>query len=103
MRSLAYGTRYFPRSDSEPPTSSWRFLQILAKNFIQESGCCSIRLLQNDEVQRMLCVSDSRQVAKLVVEFWPKEPGVYPCTVTLTSDVDIRIYQFEGMRDLSGS
>ncbi|CAJ1445026.1 unnamed protein product [Effrenium voratum] len=36
------------------------------------------------------------QVAKLVVEFWPKEPGVYPCTVTLTSDVDIRIYQFEG-------
>ena len=42
----------------------------------------------------------ARQVAKLVVEFWPKEPGVYPCTVTLTSDVDIRIYQFEGMRDL---
>lgn len=37
-----------------------------------------------------------QQVAKLVVEFWPKEPGVYPCTVTLTSDIDIRIYQFEG-------
>ena len=64
---------------------------------MKSKGCCD-----------MLCVhthflSDSRQVAKLVVEFWPKEPGVYPCTVTLTSDVDIRIYQFEGMRDLSGS
>lgn len=35
-------------------------------------------------------------VAKLTLEFWPKEPGVYPCTVTLTSDVDIRIYQIEG-------
>ena len=42
-----------------------------------------------------------RQVAKLVVEFWPKEPGVYPCTVTLTSDVDIRIYQFEGMAGMA--
>ncbi|CAE7358857.1 CFAP47 [Symbiodinium natans] len=40
--------------------------------------------------------AQASQVAKLVVEFWPKEPGVYPCTVTLTSDVDIRIYQFEG-------
>lgn len=35
-------------------------------------------------------------VAKLSLEFRPKEPGVYPCTVTLTSDVDIRIYQIEG-------
>jgi len=35
-------------------------------------------------------------VAKLTLEFWPKEPGVYPCTVTLTSDTDIRIYQIEG-------
>eukprot|EP00931_Biecheleriopsis_adriatica_P036216 TRINITY_DN2086_c0_g1_i7.p1 TRINITY_DN2086_c0_g1~~TRINITY_DN2086_c0_g1_i7.p1 ORF type:complete len:2928 (-),score=554.29 TRINITY_DN2086_c0_g1_i7:9-8792(-) len=35
-------------------------------------------------------------VCKLSLEFYPKEPGVYPCTVTLTSDVDIRIYQIEG-------
>lgn len=35
-------------------------------------------------------------VAKLTLEFRPKDPGVYPCTVTLTSDVDIRIYQIEG-------
>jgi len=34
--------------------------------------------------------------AKLSLEFRPREPGVYPCTVTLTSDVDIRIYQIEG-------
>ncbi|CAE8643317.1 unnamed protein product, partial [Polarella glacialis] len=38
----------------------------------------------------------SASVAKLTLEFWPKEPGVYPCTVTLTSDTDIRIYQIEG-------
>jgi len=31
------------------------------------------------------------QNSKLSLEFRPKEPGVYPCTVTLTSDVDIRI------------
>merc|ERR1719440_741626 len=35
-------------------------------------------------------------VAKLSLEFRPKEPGVYPCVVKLTSDVDIRIYQIEG-------
>eukprot|EP00927_Polykrikos_kofoidii_P033789 TRINITY_DN28631_c0_g1_i1.p1 TRINITY_DN28631_c0_g1~~TRINITY_DN28631_c0_g1_i1.p1 ORF type:complete len:1661 (+),score=302.97 TRINITY_DN28631_c0_g1_i1:478-4983(+) len=35
-------------------------------------------------------------VTKLSLEFRPKEPGIYPCTVTLTSDVDIRIYSFEG-------
>lgn len=35
--------------------------------------------------------------AQLRLEFRPKEPGVYPCTVTLTSDVDIRIYQMEGI------
>jgi hypothetical protein len=35
-------------------------------------------------------------VAKLTIEFKPKEPGVYPCKVTLTSDVDIRVYQIEG-------
>jgi hypothetical protein len=35
-------------------------------------------------------------VAKLTLEFRPKDPGVYPCTVTLISDVDIRIYQIEG-------
>jgi len=34
--------------------------------------------------------------SKLSLEFRPREPGVYPCTVTLTSDVDIRIYQIEG-------
>merc|ERR1719161_2536405 len=33
---------------------------------------------------------------KLSLEFKPKEPGVYPCTITLTSDVDLRIYQIEG-------
>mmetsp|Transcript_76352 Transcript_76352/g.221693 ORF Transcript_76352/g.221693 Transcript_76352/m.221693 type:complete len:2886 (+) Transcript_76352:129-8786(+) len=38
----------------------------------------------------------SPSVAKLSLEFRPKEPGVYPCTVTLTSDVDIRCYQIEG-------
>merc|ERR1719401_3203999 len=35
-------------------------------------------------------------VAKLTLEFRPKEPGVYPCVVKLTSDVDVRIYQIEG-------
>jgi hypothetical protein len=44
--------------------------------------------------------ADPRQeksnVAKLTIEFKPKEPGVYPCKVTLTSDVDIRVYQIEG-------
>merc|ERR1719399_1834597 len=33
---------------------------------------------------------------QLNIEFRPKEPGVYPCTITLTSDVDLRIYQIEG-------
>jgi hypothetical protein len=33
---------------------------------------------------------------KLSLEFRPKEPGVYPCTITLTSDTDLRIYQIEG-------
>lgn len=38
----------------------------------------------------------SPSVAKLSLEFRAKEPGVYPCTVTLTSDVDVRCYSIEG-------
>jgi len=38
----------------------------------------------------------THNVAKLSLEFRPKEPGVYPCQVILTSDVDIRMYQIEG-------
>jgi len=33
---------------------------------------------------------------KLSLSFHPKEPGIYPCTVTLTSAMDTRIYQIEG-------
>ncbi|CAD7959898.1 unnamed protein product [Amoebophrya sp. A25] len=33
---------------------------------------------------------------KLNLEFRPKEPGVYPCSITLVSSLDIRIYQVEG-------
>ena len=33
---------------------------------------------------------------ELFLGCWMQEPGVYPCTVTLTSDIDVRIYQFEG-------
>lgn len=40
--------------------------------------------------------ASAASVARLSLEFRPREPGVYPCTVTLTSDVDIRIYQIEG-------
>eukprot|EP00929_Paragymnodinium_shiwhaense_P088700 TRINITY_DN49010_c0_g1_i1.p1 TRINITY_DN49010_c0_g1~~TRINITY_DN49010_c0_g1_i1.p1 ORF type:complete len:2929 (-),score=783.00 TRINITY_DN49010_c0_g1_i1:108-8894(-) len=38
----------------------------------------------------------TNNAGKLVILFRPQEPGVYPCTVTLTSDIDIRIYQIEG-------
>lgn len=41
-------------------------------------------------------VDAKNNVAKLTIDFRPKEPGVYPCKVTLTSDVDIRVYQIEG-------
>ncbi|CAD7936763.1 unnamed protein product [Amoebophrya sp. A120] len=33
---------------------------------------------------------------KLQLEFRPKEPGVYPCSITLHSNLDTRIYQIEG-------
>eukprot|EP00392_Amoebophrya_sp_AT5.2_P009549 g9577.t1 len=33
---------------------------------------------------------------KLSLEFRPKEPGVYPCSITLVSNLDTRIYQIEG-------
>lgn len=38
-----------------------------------------------------------RLSSKLSIEFRPKEPGLYPCTVMLTSDVDTRVYQVEGI------
>merc|ERR1719399_485822 len=33
---------------------------------------------------------------KLALEFRPREPGVYPCSVILTSAIDMRIYSIEG-------
>merc|ERR1719353_2828295 len=33
---------------------------------------------------------------KLCLEFKPREPGVYPCSVILTSNNDMRIYSIEG-------
>merc|ERR1712048_1066264 len=36
------------------------------------------------------------EVGRLRLDFRPTEPGIYPCTVKLTSDDDVRIYQIEG-------
>lgn len=68
---------------------------------------CSLARLQSwwwNSCQRTVRVQVQPWIIELGViridkewwEWFAQEPGVYPCTVTLTSDVDIRIYQFEG-------
>ena len=39
---------------------------------------------------------DEAVMNKLNLEFLPTEPGVFPCTITLVSDLDTRIYKIEG-------
>ena len=39
---------------------------------------------------------DQAILNKLMLEFLPKEPGIFPCTIKLVSNVDTRIYTVEG-------